>query len=700
MMNARSLRFRYAFAPASLLLIFVLGCVISDSICAEAQRTTATESPWASHSLHLQFSGEQPRPLSMVTGDFDEDGVNDLVIGYALSKGGSIAVLRGNLDAHAPQTHESWLAAGRHEYSDPYLQNSEPISVDSRPSLMTAADVNGDGHLDLVFATKGGNQLFALFGDGKGNFLPPVSITVDGGVTALAAYRPGMPFMGEVIVLGQQSNAGAKLSILSYSSNSWTTQASYSLPGRATAMTVANLDADSIPDTAIVAGGQLLILHGRAALSGQNALTTVPISDVESVTAGSFLFDRHGLLQLSVLTSSGDVVILAHEGFDSRPYTTQELAQSRRSRQSGKNQQAPIQQASNPGDEPWIEVERRSGVAPHSSGDTAPILLRSRSSSSGADDLVILNSSQQQRTLIRQSRSVDSSSSASTLMNLSKATVPSRSSVSTSSLAPGNIVAAISAPVSPDTRQGLVMLSANSLSPEVSFATTGNTYYVNTTADNTGTSTDPSDGIRCTQGSAETCTLRDAISFANSDGPSNISAGESDTIMLPTGTYVLSQRAGSFDSNDNALTHLEILGPVSIVGASSSSTIIDGGANDEVFTINGGPFSSAVLNPSGTSYVFDVAFNNLTIQNGKNVNASGTNSVGGCINWDAFGNGNFTITNSVIQNCSSPFSDGGGVWLTSTDHGSGTLTLSQDRFLNNSAQNLGGGPNSYFSTFR
>jgi CSLREA domain-containing protein len=681
-MNALSLRFRYACAPVSLLLIFVLGCVISHSTCAKAQRTTAVEPLGASHSLHLQFPGEQPRPLSMATGDFDEDGVNDLVIGYALAKGGSITVLRGNLDALAPQTHESWLAAGRHEYSDPYLQNSEPITVDSRPSLMTAADVNGDGHLDLVFATKGGNQLFALFGDGKGNFLSPVSTTVDGAVTALAAYRPGVPFMGEVVVLGQQSNAGAKLSVLSYSSNTWTTQASYPLPGPATAMTVANLDADSIPDTAIVTGGQLLILHGKAALSGQNALTTVPGSDVESVTAGSFLFDRRGLLQLSVLTSSGDVVTLAHEGFDSRPYTTQELAQSRRGQHA--NAQALSQQTSDTGDAPWIEVERKSIAGAFAPSGPAPILLRSRASGTGGDDLVILNSPEQQQTLV-------SHSFASSSRNLLSAAASPSNRITTSSLTSSDIVAAISTPVSPDTRQGLVMLSANSLSPEVSFATTGNTYYVNTTVDNTGTSTDPDDGTRCTQESGEICTLRDAISFANGDGPSNISGGESDTIMLPTGTYVLSQQAGSFDTNGNALTHLEILGPMSIVGASSSSTIIDGGAHDQVFTINGGPFSSAVLNPSGTSYVFDVAFSNLTVQNGKNVNSGGTNSVGGCINWDAFGNGNLTITNSVIQNCSSPVSDGGGVWATSTDHGNGTLTLSQDQFLNNSTQNLGGG---------
>jgi hypothetical protein len=389
-MNALMWRRHSISARVFLALILVFGCVTANRDNAFAQQTEPVGPNQVSRSLHLHFDGEQPRPLAMATGDFDEDGIGDLAIGYALSKGGSVLVLRGNLDAHAPQTHESWLAAGQHEYPDPYLQNSEPISVDSRPSLMTAADVNGDGHLDLVFATKGGSQLFAMFGDGKGKFLSPVSTTVDGGVTALAAYRPGVPFMGEVIVLGQQSNNGAKLSILSYSSNVWTKLASYSLPGRATAMIVANLDADSIQDTAIVAGGQLLILHGKAALSGQNALTTVPGSDVESVTAGSFLFDRHGLLQLSVLTSSGDVVTLAHEGFDSRPYTTQELAQSRRSQRSRKNRQVAIQRAGNPGDEPWIEVERRSGVAPHSSSDMTPILLGSRFSGSDTDDLVVL----------------------------------------------------------------------------------------------------------------------------------------------------------------------------------------------------------------------------------------------------------------------------------------------------------------------
>ena len=138
-MNALSLRCRYTFAPVTLSLILALFFLAASPISAKAQGATFTESPWASHSLHLQFSGEQPRPLAMVTGDFDEDGVNDLAIGCALAKGGSIAVLRGNLDAHAPQGRASWLAAGKHQYADPYVQSSRPISVDSRPGLMISA---------------------------------------------------------------------------------------------------------------------------------------------------------------------------------------------------------------------------------------------------------------------------------------------------------------------------------------------------------------------------------------------------------------------------------------------------------------------------------------------------------------------------------------------------------------------------------
>jgi hypothetical protein len=95
---------------------------------------------------------------------------------------------------------------------------------------------------------------------------------------------------------------------------------------------------------------------------------------------------------------------------------------------------------------------------------------------------------------------------------------------------------------------------------------------------------------------------------------------------------------------------------VTIIGdTSAGGTFISANNNDEVFTINPGPYGS--FNPSGNSYVFDTALDNLTIENGKNLNnpVNSTtgfyNNVGGCINWDASGPGNLTLTSSAIKNC-------------------------------------------------
>ena len=676
---------RSLFVHVSRLLLCVLAGVTPGMNAALGQQRSLAPQPQSqSRPLNLRITGEQPHPLAMVSGDFDEDGIADLAIGYGLSKGGSVLLLRGNLDAHAPQTQQSWQAAGRHQYSAPYLQSFKPTSVTVQPSLMVAADVNGDGHLDIVYATKGSSQLNVMFGDGKGNFLAPVTASVSGGLTALASFRPGSPITGEAIVAGYQSGTNSKLSILSYNSTALVARATYPLPGPATAMTVANLDSDLVPDTAIVAGGNLVILHGKTALSGRGSLTTVPVSDVESVTTGEFLFDRHAQLQLSVLTSSGDVVILAHNGFDPRSYTPQQIAETRRQKSGRANMQSLAQQAGNNGDQPWVAVETDSGVGTHDFSGKAPILLRSRTSGSGGDDLVVVNSSQQQRTVISHS-----------LAPSQNTMVAAPSHTTSSNLTTSNVVAAVSTPVTPNASHGLVLLSANNISPEITLPSTGNTFFVNTTADNTGTTTDPSDGTRCTNGSGEICTLRDAITFINNDASDNISAGKSDTIMVPAGTYSLTWQAGTTDANANAVTHLEILGPVTIIGSTTGGgTIINGANNDTVFTINPGPFGS--FNPSGNSYVFDTTLENLVIEGGKNVNnldnSGNANYVGGAMNWDAFGTGNLTLTNTTVENNTAQWGPGGGIWAqNSAGGGTGTLIISGSTIENNSTPEVGGG---------
>ncbi len=620
----------------------------------------------------------------MVSGDFDEDGIQDLAVGYGVESGGSISVLRGNPEAITPRTQADVLAAAKHEYVNPFVQEWKGISTTAQPDIILSADVDGDGHLDLITAARGATSLYVWFGTGKGTFSKrPSAITVAGGITALAAYRPGPPVLGEAIVVGYQHGLGGRLAIVTSGTTGLRTSANYALPGAPRAFSVANLDSDLIPDIAIVAGGEVLVLHGANARNGRGRLEVLPVNNAETVTAGDFLFDRHGLLQLAVLTSSGELLYLAHEGLDPRPYTASEIASARHNATRHGSQTATLaQQAGDNGSAPWVEVDRKSDSAFRLSGSDTPVMLRSRSGG-GGDDLVLLNPSQQQRVMIRPALTPPRPASP------ALAAVGSPQ-VSLGNLSSGsNILGALSMRVSADGRPGLVTLSASDPSPQVTDPAPNRTFYVNTAADNTGTTTDPDDGVRCTMGNSEVCTLRDAITFANDDASDNINNGESDTIMLPAGTYKLTWQQGVLDSNGNLVTHLEVAGPVTIIGT-GSGTIIDGQQNDTVFTINPGPVGSFYT----TSLVFDMTIENLTIQNGKNSNnlLTATNDVGGCINWDAYGTGNLTLSSVTVQNCSVIWGPGGGVWaVNSTGAGNGTLTVTGSKISNNSTSEQGGG---------
>ena len=695
--------YRRQFAPLFLSLSFLLASItISQNSALGQQRIFSPEQPQQSHRLNLRFSGEQPRPLAMVSGDFDEDGVPDLVIGYGMEKGGSIALLRGNPDAIAPRTEASWLAAGRHEYIDPFIQRPKPISTKAPPNLMLSVDVNGDGHLDLVYAARGSSALHILFGTGQGTFLQqPVSIALPGGITALASYRPGMPLAGEAVIVGYRSGVSGRIGIVSYGATGLTMNASYTVPNAPTMLAVANLDTDFIPDTAIVAGGELLVLHGKNAIHGGGQLEVLPVNGAEAVTAGEFLFDRHAQMQLSVVTSSGRVVILAHQGFDPTPYTPQQIVAARHS----KVPPSLAQQAGNTGNEPWVEVESHSEVILHPHGSVAPILLRSRQSGSGGDDLVVVDPAGEQRAVISHPATVPSPrSTLSSSFVRSGMMQPgveglSPSHVAVSNLSSGEVVAAIPMRVNADGRQGIVTLNASDPSPEISVPRAGNTFYVNVFTDNGGNSTDAPSAKRCTQGQpmSNPCTLRDAITYVNNDAADNINAGKSDTIMVPNGTYQLTWQAGTLDTNGNAVTHLEILGPVTIIGGTAA--IIDGHLNDTVFTINPGLLGYySTIGGSGASLAFNTTLENLTIENGKNANNPINSSTGlfnnasGGINWDAFGTGNLTLTNCTVQNNEITWGDGGGIWAeNSAGGGSGTLTISGGSVSNNSTSESGGG---------
>ena len=627
-----------------------------------------------------EFNAQQARPAAMTAADFDVDGVRDLAVGYGLNKGGEIAIMRGNLDAIAPQSNESWMNAGFGRYANAFLPQANMIPVPVEPDLLIAADVNGDGYLDLVFAANNGNAIYILAGNGKGQFTLLQPVTVPGTITALAAYKPGDHSAADALVVGLKTSKGFAAELYRMQYGGFALNAGYAMPGAVTAIATANLDSDLTPDAALIAGGQLVMLHGAGALAGKAQLETLPVSDAVALTAGSFLFDRHAGLQLAVLTSDGTVHFLAHQGIDSRPFTTQEITAARRNAMRHENGQTLAQIAGDTGNAPWTEVETLGGVASAGRAGTAPMLLRARASGSGQDEVLAVNGAQQEIAVVRHPA-------------ISNSPLPAASGVVTRSpLSSGDVVAAIAQRVSPVGGEGIIVLKKGSLRPEITTPAQSNTMYVNTQTD----SLDANDASRCTSGSSEACSLRDAITYANADASDNITGGTSDTIMIPAGTYNLSYLSGTTDANNNAVTHLEILGPMTLVGSTSGGGVtINAQSQDVVFTINPGAYGS--YNPSGDSYVFDTTFENLTITGGQNFNNPANSSTGmpnnvsGAINWDADGTGNLTLTNCNVESNTNGWGDGGGIWFyNSAGVGSGTLTLSGGSVSSNSTSEAGG----------
>ena len=126
------------------------------------------------------FATSSAKPLSLASADFDEDGVPDLVSGYAASDGsGAVTLHRGNVDALWP-----YGAAVRNGEPPAFLPQARVFTLPEAPDFLGAGDFDADGHWDIVAVRLGSIALYLLRGDGRGGFAEPERIELPGPVTA------------------------------------------------------------------------------------------------------------------------------------------------------------------------------------------------------------------------------------------------------------------------------------------------------------------------------------------------------------------------------------------------------------------------------------------------------------------------------------------------------------------------------------
>ncbi len=201
----------------------------------------------------------EANPLALASGDFDEDGVPDLVSGFAAGKAGTITVHRGNVDALWP-----YGAALRNGPPPAFFPNVRRFSLPEAPDFIATGDFDADGHWDIVTAQRGSNALYFLKGDGRGGFRAAKRIPLDGNVTAMIAGEINRADgLADLIVAVNTANGAHALVYESPAGALAGSPEIFKLGKPATALALSKFDGNAMNDLAVASGNQLVVIHAR-----------------------------------------------------------------------------------------------------------------------------------------------------------------------------------------------------------------------------------------------------------------------------------------------------------------------------------------------------------------------------------------------------------------------------------------------------
>lgn len=192
---------------------------------------------------------------------------------------------------------------------------------------------------------------------------------------------------------------------------------------------------------------------------------------------------------------------------------------------------------------------------------------------------------------------------------------------------------------------------------------------------------DNSAGFQVCTGAENDCSLRGAISLANSDTTNAY------TIIVPAGTYTLTILGSG--ENANATGDLDISASLTISGAGAATTIINGNHSvtlDRVFHVTG---------------AYTVSVLGVTITGGQGDGGGINNSVGGTLlvnnsvlvhNGFGNGGGGAIINNGTVTIMNSTISDGSaGGWGGALYNSGGVMTVMTSTVTSSGAAGNGGG---------
>ncbi len=629
-----------------------------------------------SYQLPATFKSDRPagtiRPTTLASADFDADGFPDLVSGYSSSNGGYIVFQRGNSESFAPKLTENVQAISENRFPVPFLPSAKIVEFNETPDFIAIGDFDRDSYPDVIVAARGESVVSLASGDGHGGFAKSRDFIMPGRVTALVAGQIDLPDNLTDLVIGIEGDNGSSLLVYDGDKGLDDTPLSYSLKTSPQFLALGNFDDNQFGDLAVLADGNVSILHGRSFRGFESPEKTaarteqIPLGfSARAIAFGEFIYDREARAELAALRDDGTVSFVARGELDTRPFTIAEARERRvrmHSRVGKKESLSRSQKDWQPEvantwrvaeDLPVMETTSVNAV-PNS---TAPVLFNARLSGQSVDDLMVLDSSAQQlkiytvQTPEKINGEVVSFAGPRMLMTIPATAAP---------------IAALAMRVSLFSRPGLVYLRDGGDTPEIIPSAPTATFIVDRTDDAAASA--------CT-GAANDCSMRGSVTASNS-------LAGADIVTIPTGTYQLAT-VGADDSNTGG--DMDVNGEITFNGTAAATTILQAGT-----TTANGIDKVMGYNPACTTAI-NGSMNNVTIRFGRNTTTFNPtfSQTGGGFDYCSGGASTLSITNSTFDSNTVSFAYGGGINFDSLA-GTQTVSLTGLTITNNTTVNTPG----------
>jgi uncharacterized repeat protein (TIGR01451 family) len=292
-------------------------------------------------------------PLALAAGDFDDDGIPDVVVGHTGPGGGIVTVHRGNAEKEKGKRKKEKGEPADQSIFDPrssildpqpFLPEARVFEVPEAPEFLGAGDFDADGHGDVVAAARGSQFLYLLSGDGRGELSAAKQIPLPGAVTALVVGEINRRDGLDDVVVGIVGTDGSQILVFESPDGALVAQTSvgadpvtqtevcatevFNLPAEVTALAIGQLDEGYEMDLAIAAGRELVIMHGRDLSIADRGLRIADRSrqspplvieqqsfsfTILSVALGNFVSDREHRTDIALLGDDGTVHVVNKE---------------------------------------------------------------------------------------------------------------------------------------------------------------------------------------------------------------------------------------------------------------------------------------------------------------------------------------------------------------------------------------------------